>query len=467
MAFIQIEKNIKKPIVWQIYHEIRALILKGLLSPNYKLPSSRELSEELHISRITVVTAYEQLIAEGFLNTKKGSGTFVSEGATYNAKDNIKDLNIKNIGFQPHRLDKIDFRSGLPNLNMFPMSKWLSITRKVYSEISPLALAYGQPEGRIELRSAIANYIRIFRGVNCSQENIIITAGTTQAIGIISKLLITKDKSNIVLEDPITSDICQIIKGYNGNIIPVPVDHEGLDTSKLNSNMSPQFIYVTPSHQFPLGSTMPIQRRIDLLDYAKRNNSYIIEDDYDSEFSYNSPPVSSIQGIDPDQVIYIGTFSKTLFPALRIAYIVFPNKLINWGRQVKWFADLHNTVLDQLVLSQFIELGYYHKHIQKMKKNQKLKREVLKSQLINSFSNSIKILGNDIGLHLCVKFKNHKFIKKDFEEIEKKGVILYPVEKHTIIKGKYNDTIIMGYGMLDTDKIIKGVEILKNYLDFK
>jgi GntR family transcriptional regulator/MocR family aminotransferase len=263
-----------------------------------------------------------------------------------------------------------------------------------------------------------------------------------------------------LLEDPITADVRRIIEAGGGRVRPVPVDEQGMMTELLPASGRPRLIYLTPSHQFPLGVTMPIQRRLRLLEYARRRGAYILEDDYDSEFRYESPPLSAIQGLDPQRVVYIGTFSKTLCPSLRIGYVVFPPALVSRGRQAKWFADLHNASVDQLILARFIAGGHFARHVQVLKRAHRAQRQLLVGALREAFGEEVRILGHAAGLHLCARFPGVRFGPALLAELERSGARVYPVEEHAIRKGRYRDTVILGYGLLGREAIRRGVAAL-------
>jgi GntR family transcriptional regulator/MocR family aminotransferase len=465
VSFIAIDRGVPEPLTRQIYERMRGLILEGTLVSGSRMLSTRRLAAELRVSRTIVMDAFDQLLAEGFIEARAGSGTFVASGAAFSPRE-LPDLGaVRTVGFRPFHADLIDFRSGLPDLARFPVRTWQKLSREVWGALTPLDLGYGQPEGRAELRAEIARYIAAYRGVRCRPEQIIITGGTTQAVGIVSRLLLRGGRTACILEDPVTSDIQRITSGLGGKIIPVRVDGQGMDVEALPAGARPGFIYVTPSHQFPLGMTMPIQRRARLLQYAHARGAFVVEDDYDSEFRYDSPPISSIQGLDPRQVVYIGTFSKTLCPALRIGYVVFPPELVNRGREVKWFTDLHNSSVEQIVLARFIAGGYVLRHLHAMKKAHRALREVLVAALGKNFHDAVEVLGNPAGLHLCARFPGVRFGARLLAEIEKAGVKVYPVEEHAIRKGRWADTLILGYGMLSAPRIREGIAALRRCLE--
>jgi GntR family transcriptional regulator/MocR family aminotransferase len=464
MPFIPLDRDTREPLTRQIYRQTRDLILSGALPSGAAMSSTRQTAKDLGVSRNIVMNAFDQLLAEGYLHTRVGAGTFVASDAAFTPNE-VPDLSaIRPTGFRPLCADRVDFRSGLPELSRFPIGTWQRLSREVWDRLTPLDLSYSQPEGRTELRGEIARYIGAHRGVRCHPDQILVTAGTTQAVGIVTRLLLQKTFASCILEDPITSDIRRIIGGFGGRIVPVPVDGQGLDTRRLPANLRPRFIYVTPSHQFPIGGTMPIQRRIHLLEYARARGAFVVEDDYDSEFKYDSPPIASIQGLDPRRVVYIGTFSKTLCPSMRIGYVVLPPELVNSGREVKWFSDLHNASVDQIVLARFIHDGHFLRYVHALKKVYRARRRVLAESLESSFHGAVEVLGSSAGLHLCARFPGVRFTPELVELIDKAGARVYPVEEHAMRKGQWADTLIFGYGMLGTERIAEGIGILDRCL---
>lgn len=457
MLWIPINRALDIPLNRQIYQQIRQKILHGHLLAGEKLASSRELSVELKVSRNVILEAYDQLLAEGFLIARRGAGTFVAEGALLIQQ--TKPIVTNKGGNSIVAKETINFRSGIPALNLFPRKTWAKISYQLWQDSESSILGYGVPEGRIELRQTLAYYLLKTRGVECHPEQIIITSGATQAIMLVSRLLLSPNDIAI-MEDPITNDIQTIFKDSSAKIYPIPVDELGIKTALLPDNMNPKFVFLTPSHQFPLGSTLPIQRRIELIEYARNHHCFLIEDDYDSEFRYEGPPVSSLQGLDPELVLYIGSFSKILSPALRIGYIVLPTQLIEKCRQLKWFTDLHTPSLDQLTLSRFIQEGYMERHITKMKKFYKSQRDFLIQRLQLTFSHNVKIFGYSTGMHLIAEFEKIEFTQNLLLKIEQFGVKVYPVEDHTIKKENHNNRLIIGYGHLQKKEIEQGINRL-------
>lgn len=465
MLWIPIDRSSDIPLIRQIYIQIREQILNGRLNTGEKLPSTRELSSELKVSRNVILEAYDQLMAEGFLVSKRGSGTYVAAGAFLEQHKKA----TSHYSFDKDQKNKedngiISFRSGIPALDFFPRKTWAKLSYNVWNDVSPSAFGYDIPEGRPELRMVLSRYLMKTRGVDCHPEQIVITSGATQALTLVSRLLLSQDDT-VIMEDPITHDIQTIFKASGARLLPVPVDTHGLKTCLLPFNKNPKFVFVTPSHQFPLGGTLPIQRRIQLIQYARKTNCYLVEDDYDSEFRYEGPPVSSLQGLEPDRVLYIGSFSKILSPALRMGYLILPSHLIEKCRKLKWFSDLHTPALDQLILARFIEDSHLARHIAKMKKMYKGRRDFLIDCLNKSFSDQVRILGDSTGLHLIAEFQGLHFSKALLEKIEQCGVAVYPVEDHTIEKGKLLNQVILGYGHLKKEEIKEGISRLHHAVE--
>jgi GntR family transcriptional regulator / MocR family aminotransferase len=460
MLWISIDRTSTVPLIRQIYLQLRDRILKGELPAGCRLPASRELAAELKVSRNVVLEAYDQLTAEGYLEGRTGSGTYVAQGASWQ-RNPTPFPTASHLTTTPD--DLIDFRSGIPALDRFPKKQWGQLAKMICLETSPDSFGYGAPEGCIELRSTLSHYILRTRGVHCHPDQLIITTGAAQAFSLIGRLLLSPGDT-LVLEDPTTPEIREIFAVFDVEICSVPVDDRGLQTHALPTHPSPRFILITPSHQFPLGSVLTIQRRIELLQFARSTQCWIVEDDYDSEFRYEGTPVSSLQGLDPDRVIYIGTFSKNLSPALRLGYLVLPVPLIEPCRRIKRLTDLHTSVFDQLTLARFIQTGLLDRHINQMKKLYRQRRNTLKQGLATHFSEQVKILGDSTGLHLVAAFTKTQFTSDVLQRIAQQHVRVYPVSNYTNLQNSYQHEIVLGYANLSVTEIEIGLQRLKQVL---
>lgn len=459
MLWIPVDRTAEKPLIRQVYDQIRQQILRGGLQAGVKLPSTRELAEDLHVSRNVILEAYDQLLAEGYIESRPGSGTYVAEGA-YFAEEYAQRavLVAPTVDNHQKQRESIDFRPGLPALDHFPRKIWSQLTQRIYSQADASQFGYDSPEGRLELREALSHYLLRTRGVRCGPDQLLITSGAAQALSILAKLLISPG-ARVIVEDPVTNEVQSIYSRSGAEFIPIPVDEYGIQTGLLPPDERPAFVLVTPSHQFPLGSILSIQRRISLIHFARSSDCYIVEDDYDSEFRYTGTPVSSLQGLDPERVIYIGTFSKILSPALRLGYMILPSALISASRLTKRLSDLHSPTLDQLVLARFIEEGHLERHIMKMKRLYRKRRDTLIHCLRNTFGNCIHILGDATGLHIVVEFPDIDVTDNSImQSLEQAGVRVYPVEIHTVCKGEHRHEMILGYGNMTEGEIVEGVK---------
>lgn len=463
MIWINIERNGPIPLSKQIYREIKAQILEGKLCAGEKLPSTRSLSCYLSVSRNVVMEAYEQLYAEGYTDSRQGSGTRVAEGiyllkGRYN-KPEISTLKQQNAVCK----DIINFRSGVPALDMFPKREWGRLLSRVCEEAEADFLGYCESEGSMELRKELSEYLFRVRGINSCPEQIIITTGATQGAALMAQLLYSPG-AEMAVEDPTNYGLLKVISSPGYAVTAIPADKNGIKTELIDRAKKFEFIYVTPSHQFPLGGILNIKRRIELVSFARNTGTYIIEDDYDSEFRYEGPPVSSLYELDPERVIYIGSFSKILAPALRLGYIILPGALLKRYKSLKKYSDVHTASLEQLALSRFIADGKLDKHITRMKKVYLERQKVLLRELDKRFGGKYTVMGQSTGLHLVAEFEGLEFEKNLLDAARENGVKLYTVEFHAIRKGNHKNKIIMGYGHLDSEKIIEGISRLEKVL---
>ena len=462
---ITIDRENQQPLARQIYNQIRRMILNGDLESGKKLPSTRMLSSELSVSRNTVIEAYSQLIAEGYLCAYEGSGTVVSDGLRAPGIAAPSDLTpAPRQHEKPPANQIIDFRTGVPALEYFPRKEWCGLYRDVCGEIPPSSFGYCEAPGIWELREAIAQYLYRARGISCDPAQIIITSGSTQGLSIISHAL--KDNRKVALvENPSHPGLRKVITLAGCPVEGVFADDRGLRVELLDSQKKVSLIYITPSHQYPTGVIFPVQRRLELVRYAEQNDCYIVEDDYDSEFRYEGQPVSSLYELDPERVIYLGSFSKILAPALRLGFMILPRKLLRLCKKIKTYSDVHSDSLGQFVLTRFIREGGFEKHIWKMKKIYGGKRSLLIGELSKRFPGQFAVLGHATGLHLVARFRGGVFTKKTVNKIAGSGARVYRIGSFYFKENQTDDDrIILGYSHLSHDEIIKGVDIISGVL---
>lgn len=452
----------------RVYTLIRNRIFQGGYELGSLLPSTRELAKELGVSRALIVEVYEQLTAEGYLEGRQGSGTYVMDiGRSRPFLIQPEDSTTTDqLYFSKDSGDfnGIDFRPSFPALEHVPLQKWKRTALEVYDNAPSSAFGYQEDlSGSWPLRQSICQHLLKFKGFHCVPSQIIVTSGATQAISLLCKLLL-KPKDIVAIEDPTAAFIHNIFVSTDAQIVPVPVDEHGLCVYNLPTHSQPKCIFVTPSHQFPSGSILSISRRIQLLDYARRTRSYIIEDDYDSEFRYGGMPIHALRELDSERVIYVGTFSKNLFPSLRLGYMVVPHELLEPLLELKRMADMQCPTLPQLTLAQFMKEGHLERHITRMKRIYGKRRKHLMAAMNEAFDGKVTISGDASGLHVVAKFPGRNIDLLTSMQLEEQHIRIYPAERYTISKEKYTESLIMGFGNVTELQITKGVKTITQFL---
>ena len=472
------------PLHQKLYEELRRAILGGRLLPCQKLPSTRSLAQSLGISRSTVTQSYEQLLSEGYLETKVGSGTFVgaqlpddlsrSPALEPPEKLNRPAIRLSKYATQlaeaepplrPETQAPISFRYGRPALDLFPLELWRKLLSRHCCAQSDWLDYSTDLLGYAPLRKAIAHYISRARAVHCEPDQVLITNGTQQALALVTRLLIDPGDT-IAMEDPGYISARRVFISQGAKILPIAVDASGLVVQELlnNATESIRFVYVTPSHQFPTGVTLSLPRRLQLLAWAEQTGAMLIEDDYDSEYRYGDRPIPALQGLDrSNSVLYIGTFSKVLFPSLRIGYLVLPKNLVSLFSHSKWLSDRHLPMLEQLVLTDFIEEGHLERHIRKMRSHYERCRQILVQALKTYFGERVTILGDKAGIHLMVKFQTDLSDEEIIRRAAQVGVGLFPAQPH-YLKGNGTGAVILGYAELNPEQIQTGIRKLAEVL---
>lgn len=418
---IQVQKRASISLYRQVYEGYRKAIVDGSLRAGQRVPSTRVLALELGISRMPVLNAYAQLLAEGYFESRTGSGTIISRslpermGKTEPAAAQSRGLNrerrrvskrclklqsaqgfYRSRGLGPFTVSQIGF-------DCFPLALWNSLVTRHAREARAKSFDYGDPMGLQELRERIAEYLRIARGVRCDARQIMIVSGSQQGLEITARVLLDPG-DRVWMEEPGYRFARSVLACSGCVVVPVRVDAEGLNVAAGAKKCGgARAVLVTPSHQYPLGVTMSASRRLQLLDWAESNGSWIIEDDYDSEYRYEGMPVTSLQGLDRNaRVVYIGTFSKVLFPSLRLGYLVVPEDLVERFLAARFALDIGPATFHQAVLADFIGEGHFARHIRRTRLVYAERRNALIENLHDHFGSLLKMTGTETGMHLSV-----------------------------------------------------------------
>lgn len=469
-----------RPLYEQIYQYIKDEIRRGNIRPEKQLPSSRELAKSLKVSRSTTQLAYEQLVSEGYLEAVPRKGYFAASldgifppvarsAATVRSDQKIKlsaGTEQENARRQLFRDEfEVDFSPRGIDLEGFPYATWRKISRSVLKEEDRELFLKGEPQGDLILREAIRDYLHAARGVNCDASQIIIGAGNEYLLMLLSQL-IGRD-AVIAMENPTYRQAYRVLSGVGHKVMPVGIDKNGFCVKELNGQDA-QAAYVMPSHQFPTGIVMPVRRRQELLSWAgEEPGRYLIEDDYDSEFRYKGKPIPALQGMDQNgRVIYMGTFSKAIAPAIRVGYMVLPESLLSVYLEKGRFYSSTVSRVDQRILANFISGGYFERHLNRMREIYKGKHDVLLGEL-KPLEKRFEITGEFAGLHVLLKDKKKETEQSLLEKAAKNRVRVYELSGFYMeeAQAKETSTIVLGYAGLTEEKIRKGVELLREAFD--
>src|SRR5215469_3508149 len=415
--------SLSTPLHRQVYEQWREGILTGRFRPGERVPSTRELAASLAVSRGTISEAWDQLIAEGYLETSPGSGTFVcrelpdrmliARGPSRAHASSKVTVRLSRFGAgltedwrRVFRQDAvIRFSPGTPDRENFPSTLWRRLVGRHLRRLAPSLFNYAEHSpGDVRLRSEIAAYVTRLRAVRCSPEQIIIVNGSQQGLDLCARLLI-EPGNQTGMENPGYPGARGALAAYGARLQPLPIDASGVVIRRLRRTT--RLIYVTPSHQYPTGISMSLARRLELIEWAKRSGAVIVEDDYSSEYRYSGPPLPSLQGLATGvAVIYVGTFSKVMFPGLRIGYIISPPSMAPFFIRAKSLADRQTPMLEQAVLADFLGEGHMERHIRRMHRLYGLRREALLDSLHKHFGDRAKVLGDAAGMHAMVRFED-------------------------------------------------------------
>jgi GntR family transcriptional regulator/MocR family aminotransferase len=463
----------------QISRAFRSAIELGTLPPNSRLSPTRVFAEEHKVSRNTVTAAYDQLCAEGYLDARQGSGTFVADinfdvsddtqrdgvaleprwsAAVKRAQTRVPDVLVSR---DARRRLRFDFLYGEPSYQDLPIDRWARTIGRCARELTENQLGYGPLQGALKLRETLAAYLRRSRGVMCDAEQIFIVQGTQEAIDLTVRAFIDEGDC-AVLEEPHYRGFKRCLLAAGAEIETVKVDESGIDTNHLATIKDARVAFVTPSHQFPHGSVMSLPRRQQLLSWAEQHRTVIVEDDYDGEFRYEGRPIPSLQSLDKTgNVIYLGTTSKMLFPALRLGWMVVPKQMVEVFKRIKSLADSSVTVLEQLALADFIENGHLERHIHKMRRAHQERREVLLSSIEKELPGRIEVTGTQAGIHVLVRLWDIKRAKTDplIDLAARNEVGVYSASAF-YSKAPAHVELLLGYASLTPQQIRTGVKRL-------
>lgn len=461
-------KNKNKHLYEEIYEQIKDEIFENRLKSGEKLPSKRNLANQLAVSVNTVDTAYSQLLAEGYVESVPKKGFFVCDIEPYFKKDDGGSRQLVKLDLQEKAID-IDFSPTLVDHRLFPYNAFRKQFKNIFNEENKDLLKKPDLQGDLALRQSLVETLYRTRGVKCSKEQIIIGSGTDKLLQTLG-LIFGKEKS-IILENPVYLKAYRIFKQLGNPVSSVNIDNKGIRIEPLK-NYQDAAVYITPSHQFPLGISMPIDRRMKLLNQInKQEDFYIIEDDYDSEFRYNERPLPSLKSIDRhERVIYMGTFSKSIAPSMRVSYMVLPEVLLKRYQKLSDVIGSTVSTLEQKMIAGFIDEGHFEKHLNRMRKVYKEKHMFL-SQALSNLGKEIEISGEKAGHHLLVHLKTDMDEDEMVKRALDQGVKVYPVSTYFInkIPKKYQSTVLLGYGALSEAQIEMGILKLKKawYLEEK
>ena len=462
---IELRADSKKCLYEQIYDHIKREIRDGKLLAGERLPSTRSLAEYLQVARSTVEYAYDQLLSEGYIEAVPYRGFFVcameelfrmeepQSAAEAGENDDGENSGLGNESweyhFSPHEID----------MSGFPFGVWKKITKNILNSGNSDLFARGEAQGDLDLRETISRYLHSSRGVNCKPEQIIVGAGNDYLLMLLEKIL--GRHVRIAMENPTYKRTYRIFQSFAYDIVTVDMDANGMRTDRLiKENVSAA--YVMPSHQFPMGIVMPIGRRMELLKWASGGEDrYLIEDDYDSEFRYYGKPIPALQASDKQgKVIYIGTFSKAIAPAIRVSFMVLPQTLLERYRRDCSFYSCTVSRIDQRILNEFIRDGYFERHLNKMRKIYRAKQEML-LKCLEPFKKNFMISGENTGLHLILTAKGSVTEEELLEKAAREGVKVYGLTESLVEDFNRKATVLLGFGGLSQEQIVRGIKKLR------
>lgn len=468
-----------EPLFRQIYLNLRRSILAGSFRSDGRLPSTRDLADQLGVSRTVVLLAYDQLLAEEYVTGRRGSGTFVAKDLSSEPMDLPKKsihLRLSKFGstvanaaetldFSGRRSVShlYDFKFGRSesDLETFPFEMWRRILMRRARRASVAELDYGPPAGSAALREAICMHLRRSRAVVCDPSEVIVVSGSQQALDLVARVLLERG-DRVAIENPSYLGTREIVRAAGARLLPVPVDRDGLNPAKIPNDA--RICFVTPSHQFPTGAILSLPRRLALLEWARRRNAVIVEDDYDGEFRYEGQPLESLQGLDAEgRIIYVGTFSRTVFPALRVGYLIVPKSLTRAFTTAKWINDQHSATLEQQTLAEFIHTGGYERHLRRVRRRNTARRKALLEAIHKYLHDRVEVTGEGAGAHIVLWPKRQINEKSLVAQADSLGVGVYGISRYFITRPS-RVGLVLGYGRMREREIREGIQRLGEIL---
>ncbi len=469
------------PLYRWLYDELRAAILAGRLHPGTRLPATRDLAEQYGVSRPTIVTAFEQLQSEGYVEGRIGSGTYVTQtlpDELLQAPRTVSQPKIRkqarHLSKYAHRLQPLRrsessriraFRANLPALDEFPTALWAQLASRRLKSVSANRLAGGEALGYRPLREAVAEYLNTSRGVKCSADQVLIISGVQEALNRAAHVLL--DPGNPVwMEEPGYVGAAAVFRSVGAKVCSIPVDSEGLNLEAgIKRATRPRMIYVTPGHQFPLGVTMSLRRRLSLLEWARRSRAMIFEDDYDSEYRYSGRPIPALQGLDKSSaVIFAGSFSLVMFPSLRLGYVVVPPDMVDIFAAAASVSTHHPPLLDQVILCDFIREGHFARHVRRMRQLYGERLQVLIDATRERLGGWLELRDVEAGLRTVGWLKGGISADHVAQKAAERDVEVVPLSRYAYGKSRKNG-LVLGFAAVNEKELRRGVEELGRVME--
>ncbi len=469
MLNLTVDRNGRLPLYRQIIQQIQTQVLSGDLPSGTQLPSSRQLASDLGVARITVTQAYDQLQAEGYLVGRPGAGVFVAEALPLLWEKRpftptLSDWGNRVLTAAPDdsptgSRPAIDFGIGRSFAQIFPYDVWRRLLARYLSTDDAMLSRYGSVAGYFPLRQALADYLAQYRGINCTPEQVVIVSGAQQVLDILARLLL-KPGDEVLVETPGFVVAFNLFRAYGAQLTALPVDDDGFPVENIPPDNTARLAFVTPTHQFPRGGTMSLSRRLRLLQWAQQRDGLIIEDDYDGDLRYNGRSQSALQGLDNDgRVVYLGTFSKVLFPALRLAYVVLPPVLVEPFVQAKALIDRGSPTLTQAAIADFITEGYFERHLSQLRQIYGQRRQALVTALEQFLPGQLRYAEVAAGLHMMLYLDAHCDETAVIQQAAAQDVGIYPGAPYHL-QQPAPPSLLLGFSGLSEAEIQEGIRRL-------